>query len=55
MIYTERRDNMELVKSKGMVIFLIMVLSITIISSIGNKKIDKASNAKSIYVSLNNN
>ena len=46
---------MELVKSKGMVIFLVIVLSITIISSIGNKKIDDRKDNKNIYISLNSN
>lgn len=32
---------MELVKSKGMVIFLVVVLGLTIISSINTKKYDE--------------
>ena len=46
---------MELVKSKGMVIFLVMVLSITIIGSIGNRKIEEKKDTKIAYVSLKNN
>ena len=36
---------MELVKSKGMVVFLVVVLSITIISSINTKKYDERNKA----------
>ena len=39
-INIERRDNMELVKSKGMVAFLVIILGFTIINSIQTKKYD---------------
>jgi len=38
---------MELVKSKGMIIFLVMVLGLTIISSINTRKYDNRN--KEIY------
>lgn len=45
---------MELVKSKGMVIFLVVVLSITIISSINTKKYDERNkDIESYYISMN--
>ena len=45
---------MELVKSKGMVIFLVVVLSITIISSINTKKYDERNkDIESSYISMN--
>ena len=54
MIVTERRDNMELVKSKGMVIFLVVVLAITIISSYNTKKYDESNrNIEDSYISMN--
>ena len=40
---------MELVKSKGMVIFLVVVLGLTIINSINTKKYDERN--KEIYKS----
>ena len=40
---------MELIKSKGMVIFLVLVLGLTIISSINTKKYDERN--KDIYES----
>ena len=45
---------MELVKSKGMVIFLVVVLGLTIISSINTKKYDER-NKEIIdsYISIN--
>jgi len=45
---------MELVKSKGMVIFLVVVLSVTIISSINTKKYDERNkDIESSYISMN--
>ena len=45
---------MELVKSKGMVIFFVVVLSITIISSINTKKYDeKIKSMNESYISMN--
>ena len=45
---------MELVKSKGMVIFLVVVLSITIISSINTKKYDERNkDIEKSYISMN--
>ena len=45
---------MELVKSKGMVIFLVVFLSITIISSINTKKYDdKVKAMNKSYIALN--
>ena len=45
---------MELVKSKGMVIFLVVVLGLTIVSSINTKKYDERNEAiKESYVSVN--
>lgn len=45
---------MELIKSKGMVIFLVVVLSITIISSINTKKYDERNkDIESSYISMN--
>ena len=46
---------MELVKSKGMVIFLVIFLSITIISSINTKKYDDKVKLTSKSIALNNN
>ena len=47
---------MELVKSKGMVIFFVIFLSITIISSINTKKYDeKVKSASNQYIALSNN
>ena len=45
---------MELVKSKGMIIFLIIVLSITAISSINNKKYDDKTNNQVVSSELEN-
>ena len=45
---------MELVKSKGMVIFLVVVLGLTIISSINTKKYDERNKKiEESYVSVN--
>ena len=45
---------MELIKSKGMVIFLVVVLSITVISSINTKKYDERNKViESSYISMN--
>ena len=45
---------MELVKSKGMVIFLVVVLGLTIISSINTKKYDERNNEiQESYISMN--
>jgi len=45
---------MELVKSKGMVVFLVVVLSITIISSINTKKYDERNkDIEKSYISMN--
>jgi len=45
---------MELVKSKGMVIFLVVVLGITIINSINTKKFDERNkDIQESYISMN--
>jgi hypothetical protein len=45
---------MELVKSKGMVIFLVVVLGLTIISSINTKKYDERNeDIEKSYISMN--
>ena len=45
---------MELVKSKGMVVFLVVVLSITVISSINTKKYDERNkDIEKSYISMN--
>ena len=45
---------MELVKSKGMVIFLVVVLSITVIDSINTKKYDERNkDIEQSYISMN--
>ena len=45
---------MELVKSKGMVIFLVVVLGFTIINSISIKKYDERNKEiESSYISMN--
>ena len=45
---------MDLVKSKGMVIFLVVVLSITIVNSINTKKYDERNkDIKKSYISMN--
>jgi len=45
---------MELVKSKGMVIFLVVVLGLTIISSINTKKYDERNkDIMDSYISMN--
>ena len=45
---------MELVKSKVMVIFLVVVLSITIVSSINTKKYDERNKEiEKSYISMN--
>lgn len=45
---------MDLVRSKGMVVFLIVVLGVTIIGSINTRKYDEASmESKVVYSSTN--
>ena len=45
---------MELVKSKGMVIFLVVVLAVTIISSYNTKKYDESNtDMQKEYISMN--
>ena len=45
---------MELVKSKGMIVFLVVVFSITIISSLNMKKYDERNKEyMSSYISMN--
>ena len=45
---------MELVKSKGMIIFLVVVIGVTLISSINTKKYDeKLKNENNTYISMN--
>ena len=45
---------MELVKSKGMVIFLVVMLSITVVSSINTKKLDERNeDIEKSYISMN--
>ena len=45
---------MELVKSKGMVIFLVVVFSLTIVSSINTKKFDERNKElEHSYISMN--
>ena len=45
---------MEIVKSKGMFVFLVVVLSITIISSINTKKYDERNKEiQESYISMN--
>lgn len=45
---------MELVKSKGMIIFLVVVIGVTLISSINTKKYDeKLKKENSTYISMN--
>ena len=45
---------MELIKSKGMVLFLVVVLGFTIISSISTKKYDESNkNIRDSYISIN--
>lgn len=45
---------MELVKSKGMVIFLVVVLGLTVISSINTKKFDEKNKViEESYISMN--
>ena len=47
---------MELVKSKGMIIFLVIVLGLTIISSIETRKYDSHNtDTKNSYLSMSNN
>ena len=47
---------MELVKSKGMLVFFIVVLLVTIISSINTKKYDESRrNIEDNYISMNLN
>ena len=45
---------MELVKSKGMVIFLVVVLTITVINSVNTKKYDERNKEiQDSYISMN--
>lgn len=45
---------MELIKSKGMVIFLVVVLGLTIINSINTKKYDERNkDIQESYISMN--
>lgn len=45
---------MELVKSKGMVIFLVIVLGLTVVNSINTKKYDERNRAiEESYISMN--
>lgn len=45
---------MELVKSKGMIIFLVVVLGLTIISSMNMKKFDESNiDVEKTYISMN--
>lgn len=45
---------MELVKSKGMVIFLVVVLAFTIVNSINTKKYDERNkDIEKSYISMN--
>ena len=45
---------MELVKSKGLVIFLVVMLSITVVSSINTRKFDERNeDIKKSYISMN--
>lgn len=45
---------MELVKSKGMVVFLVVVLSLTVISSINTRKFDERNRRiEANYISIN--
>lgn len=53
--YNQKEGNsMELVKSKGMLVFFVVVLSITIISSINTKKYDERNqDLEKSYISMN--
>ena len=55
LLYSQKEGNsMELVKSKGMVIFLVVVIGLTMISSINTKKYDeKVKKENSSYISMN--
>ena len=45
---------MELVKSKGLVIFLVVMLSITVVSSINTRKFDERNeDIQKSYISMN--
>lgn len=45
---------MELVKSKGMVIFLVVVLGLTIVNSVNTKKYDERNKRiEESYISMN--
>ena len=47
---------MELIKSKGMVVFLVVILTVTIISSLNTKKYDESNrNVENSYISMNLN
>ena len=45
---------MELVKSRGLAVFLVVVFALTIVSSINTKKYDEKNNAvEEAYISMN--
>lgn len=45
---------MELVKSKGLVIFLVVMLSITVVSSVNTRKFDERNgDIEKSYISMN--
>ena len=45
---------MDLVKSKGLVIFLVVMLSITVVSSINTRKLDERNkDIEKSYISMN--
>jgi len=47
-------NSMELVKSKGLVIFLVVMLSITVVSSINTRKFDERNeDIEKSYISMN--
>ena len=47
-------NSMELVKSKGLVVFLVVMLSITVISSINTRKFDERNkDIEKSYISMN--
>lgn len=43
---------MEIIKSKGLVLFVLIVLTITVVNSINTKKYDIEA-SKNVYVSIN--
>ena len=44
----ERKMNMELVRSRVLIVFVVLVLGVTLISSINNSKRDHMDNIKTI-------